>query len=289
MNAIGATPGSGGSMTTQSKWRNHFQEHKTLFMVLAVGLFLVELEIFAMAAIYSGRQSRVQVLDQQGHVIYETKGSTLDTREKSQFEHTFGPISQYRVNVETIDRPFPFRPWFAAAVGLPIGAMLLFGFFIKAYEALFFGPQSPSGSKGDSVDNAGDRLDRVLTRVGRMSIFAIGGFVLIFALGLWAIPHLLSEFGRHGVALIVRYKWVALAAAAVLLGIVLWIIYLRFCLARRAIEAQADVEKYRLQLEMMGGRSDTAQLTGPDHPPLELAHQPASDKADKKGDEQTPQ
>lgn len=267
-------------MSIHAKWRNHFQEHKTLFLVLAVGLFLVELEIFAMAAMTAGRKSRLQVLDPQDHVVYEAKSATLDTREKLNFEKTFGPLSNYRINVVTDQRSFPFRPWFAAAAGLPIGAVLLFGFFIKAYEALFFRSGRDSQSQGPPAGEPADRMDRLLTRVGRMSIFAIGGFVLVFALGLWAIPHLLSEFGRHGVAVIIRYKWVALGAAAVFLGLVVWIIFLRFLLARRAIEAQADVEKYRLQLEMMGGQPTAPQLAAADHPRLAL---PRSREDDQDG------
>jgi hypothetical protein len=155
-------------------------------------------------------------------------------------------------------------------VGLPIGAVLLFGFFVKAWEALFFRPEPADQVRATEPGEPEDRLGRMLNRVGRMSIFAIGGFVLVFVLGLWALPHLLSEFGRHGAAVIARYKWVAIGAVAVFLCIVLWIIYLRFLLARRAIEAQADVEKYRLQLEMMGGTPTPLQLTAADRHRLEL-------------------
>ncbi len=261
-------------MSIQSKWRNQFQEHRVFFLVLAVGLFLVELEIFAMAAMKSGRESRLQVLDHQNHVIYEAKSAVLDTRERLNFEKTFGPLSDYHVNVVTTQRPFPFRPWFAAAVGLPIGAVLLFGFFVRAYEALFFRAERSSDMPGAAAGEPVDRLDRLLTRLGRMSVFAIGGFVLVFALGLWAIPHLLAEFGRNGVALMIRYKWAALAVAGVFLGLVVWIIFLRFLLARRAIDAQADVEKYRLQLEMMGGQQSVPRLTVSDHAQLRLSAEP---------------
>ncbi len=265
-------PAEGRHMGTQSKWRNHFQENKTLFVILAVGLFLVELEIFALASMGSGRQSVVQVLDAQANVIYEVKSARLNSHEKAEFEKTFGPLTDYQLNVVTKDEPFPFRPWFAAAVGLPIGAVLLFGFFVKAYEALFFKSEGPFGKSAPSQasDPSADRLDRMLSRVGRMNIFAIGGFVLLFALGLWAVPHLLSEFGRHGVAVIARYKWVVLGLAGVFLGIVIWIIFLRYLLARKAIETQADVEKYRLQLELMGNHQDPPRLEGSGTPRLSL-------------------
>lgn len=277
-------------MGTHSRWRNHFQENKTLFVILAVGLFLVELEIFALAAMSSGRQSVVQVLDQQSNVIYEVKSAKLSRHEKTEFEKTFGPLSDYRVNVVTRHRPFPFRPWFAAAVGLPIGAVLLFGFFIKAYEALFFKKEGNPGKDGHprSVDPSADRLDRLLHRVGRLNIFAIGGFVLLFALGLWAVPHLLSEFGRHGIAFIIRYKWVVLAMAGVFLGFVAWIVFLRYLLARKAIETQADVEKYRLQLELLGSHQSPPQLTGGEHAELALPPKPLSDPGHTEKDGRPP-
>jgi hypothetical protein len=257
-------------MTVQSKWRNHFQENKTLFIILAVGLFLVELEIFAMAAMKSGRQSKVQVLDAQNNVVYQAGSSKLEPREKAEFESTFGPLSDYQVKLVTVDRPFPFRAWFAAAVGLPIGAVLLFGFFVKAYEALFFGGARIPGTDSPGQAESADRLERLIGRVSRLNIFAIGAFVLLFALGLFAVPHLLAEFGRNGVAVISRYRWVALGVVAVFLGLVIWIIFLRYLLARKAIETQADVEKYRLQLEILGKSESPPRLATSERPQLEL-------------------
>jgi hypothetical protein len=260
-------------MAVQSKWRNHLQENKALFIILAVGLFLVELEIFAMAAMHSGRESRVQVLDHQNNLIFEAGSARLDTQEKKEFEQTFGPLTSYQVKLVTVQRPFPFRAWFAAAAGLPIGAVLLFGFFVKAYEALFFrNDDLLKPASAAPVASPTDRCDRLITRISRLNIFAIGGFVLLFALGLFAVPHLLAEFGRHGAAVISQYRWVALGIAGVLLGLVIWIIFLRYLLARKAIETQGDVEKYRLQLELIN-RPDAADLLteGPDRPRLKLA------------------
>jgi len=274
-------------MSGQSKWRNHFQENKTLFLILAVGLFLVELEIFAMAAMKSGRESQVHVLDHQDNLVFEARSSRLDAHEKAEFENTFGPLSDYQVKLVTVQRPFPFRAWFAAAVGLPIGAVLLFGFFVKAYEALFFKSEPYADAASGTRDSSTDRLDRLITRLGRLNIFAIGGFVLLFALGLFAVPHLLSEFGRHGVAVISKYRWVAFGLGGVFLGLVIWIIFLRYLLARKSIEAQADVEKYRLQLELLGKHDHTPQLTAPDRPQLELPQDTANDFAAKQKSDQS--
>ena len=230
-----------------------------------------------MAAMKSGRESQLQVFDRQDNLVYEAFSTKLDPREKAEFENTFGPLSQYQVKLVNVQRPFPFRAWFAAAVGLPIGAVLLFGFFIKAYEALFFkGEKYPETQAG--LPNAStDRLGRLITRVSRLNIFAIGAFVLLFALGLFAVPHLLAEFGRHGAAVISKYRWVAFGVVGVFLGLVIWIIFLRYLLARKSIEAQADVEKYRLQLELLGKHEPAPLLSAPDQTRLELPGKTSAD------------
>ena len=104
-------------------------------------------------------------------------------------------------------------------------------------------------------------MDRIITRISRLNIFVIGAFVLLFALGLFAVPQLLSEFGRYAVPVISKYRWVVLAIIAVFLGLMIWIIFLRYLLARKAIETQAEMEKYRLQLELLGNHDAVPQLT----------------------------
>ncbi len=243
-----------------------------MFVLLAIGLFLIELEIFAMAALKSGRETTLTILDHQDHVVYATQGNHLDSQAKADFEALFGPLANYRVNLVTTDRPFPFRAWFAAAAGLPVGAVLLFGFFVRTYEALFIRQKRGASETGQNSDEPSGRLGRFLARVSRMNIFIIGALVFLTAVGLWAVPHLLGEFSRSSVAVISRYKWVAMALAAIFLGLVIWIIYLRYLLARKVIESQADVEKFRLQLEMSGNHrtpprlpsSNPSQLSAPE-------------------------
>jgi len=55
-----------------------------------------------------------------------------------------------------------------------------------------------------------------------------------------------------------------LPAIMVLVGMVIWIIYLRYLLAKKSIESQTEVNKYRLQLEMASN----------DRKPLELDYTP---------------
>lgn len=99
-----------------------------MFIVIAVVLFLVELEIFALAAMKSGRKSWLQIIDAKENVIHETDGNNLSDFNKYYFEKTFGPFDQHQVKLITKNLPFPFRAWLVAAVGLPVGAILLFAF-----------------------------------------------------------------------------------------------------------------------------------------------------------------
>ncbi len=235
-------------ISIQTMWRNHIQEHRNLFILILLGVLLLEIELFAMAAVKSGRETRLQISDAQGRIVYSVKGLHLEAHQKADFERTFGPLAAYHIEVKTEERPFPLRPWLAAAVGLPVGAVLLLGFFAKAYEVLFL--RSPAHDAAHGPAEPAGRLGRVLWRISRLNVFIVGGMVFMLAFGIWALPQLLSELGRYGVTTIARYKWAVLGAAAVFLGLVIWIVYLRYLLARKSIEGRIEVEKYRLQLEV---------------------------------------
>lgn len=236
-------------MTGHRKLSSLIQENKTLFIVIVVGLFLIELEIFAVAAVKSGRKSWLQVSDHRGAVIYETDGDRLSDFNKYYFEKTFGPFKDYDVRLVTKEIPFPFRAWFVAAVGIPIGAVLLFGFVFRAYMALFQGEKDVLAQPDRGADQPEGRLEQILNRAGRLNIFTIGFLVLVIVLSYWIVPNAVSHIGKAGVDVLTRYKWWVLGCAVVFLGVFLWIVYLRYLLAKKAIETQAEVDKYRLQLE----------------------------------------
>lgn len=117
------------------------KENKTVFIIIAVVLFLIELEIFAIAAMKSGRKTWLQIIDKNGNIIHEADGKTLSDFNKYYFEKTFGSLDQYSKKLEIKETPFPFRAWFTAAVGIPIGVILLFAFIVKAYVSLFYGDE----------------------------------------------------------------------------------------------------------------------------------------------------
>jgi hypothetical protein len=231
------------------------RENKKLIIILAVALFLIELEIFAVAAMKSGRKSWLQVIDANGNVIHETDGRNLSDFNRHYFEKTFGPFENYEVRLASRDVPFPFRAWFVAAVGLPVGLVLLLAFVLRAWAALFYGETSPGAGGSQAVDEGQSSFEKALGRAGRLNIFSIGFLIFLAVFAYWVIPNLITHLGRVGVDTVVRFKWVFIATAAFVGGLLVWIVYLRYLLARKSIESRTEVEKHRLQLEFgQGGR-----------------------------------
>ena len=240
-----------------------FRENKTLFILIAVGIFLIELEIFAVAAIHSGRKSWLEIKDQRGNIIHVSEGNNLSSFNKYYFEKTFGPLDRYQVNWVSQDEPFPFRAWFAAAIGIPVGAILLFGFITRAFAALIYGDKIASNApSGTPEPIARNRLETLMTGISRLNIFTIGFLVLLAVFTYWVVPNLILYIGQVGMDTIMRYKWFFLTVGLVILGIMLWVIYLRYLLAKKSIDSQTEVEKFRLQLA--AGNNEPLQLEYPE-------------------------
>jgi hypothetical protein len=259
-----AGEGAGNPAVKTTRIGNLIQEHKTLFIIIIVGLFLLELEIFALAAMKSGRKSWLQVIDANGHVIHETSGKNLSEFNKYYFEKTFGPFENYDVRLETRERPFPFRAWFVAAIGIPVGAMLLFGFVVKAYVAIFHGSELQGDDSRPACEPGYEsRLESILYRISRMNIFIIGFLIFIGVISYWIIPNMITYIGRTGIDFVIRFKWVFIGLSAIVVGIGLWIVYLRYLLARKSIESRMEIEKHRLSLEYKANHGLPLQLDAP--------------------------
>ncbi len=139
-------------------WSDLIKEHKTFFTIVIVGFFLLEIQIFAVAVMKSGRQSWMNVIDDSGEIIYQVKGSTLTNFNKYYFENTFGSIDDYKVRLVSKDVSFPFREWFAAAIGIPVGVILLLAFVLKAIMALLYGKKSALVHDDDDDDGYDDQV-----------------------------------------------------------------------------------------------------------------------------------
>nr|WP_319393241.1 hypothetical protein [uncultured Desulfobacter sp.] len=226
------------------------QEHKALFTLIVVGLFLLELEIFALAIMQSGKQSVLQVLDHQGTVIHESSGNNLSDFNRANFEKVFGSLDNYTVRLEKHNVPFPFRAWFVAAICIPIGAMMLFAFIVKAYLVIFHGEKVPDGDSESMKDTGNEtRLESTLNRIGRMNIFNIGFIVFIGGIAYWIIPNVITYLGHIGNDFFVRHEWVFYAVVGIGVLVCFWIIYLRYLLAKSSIQSRTELQKHRLNLE----------------------------------------
>jgi len=226
------------------------EENKTMFIIIAIGLFLIELEIFAVAAIKSGRDYRLQVLDKKGVLVHEVAGKSLSDFNRYYFEKTFGPLENYDIKLVTDEIPFPFRAWFVAAVGIPVGIILLFGFVVKAYMTIFYGHYESKGSESDTKKTGEEtRLEKLVESISRFNIFTIGFFIMLIILSYWIIPEMIVYLGKLGEETIQKYKWFFLAVIVIVVVVFIWVIYLRYLLARKTIESQTEIDKFRLQLE----------------------------------------
>ena len=225
------------------------RENRMLFIIILVVLFLIELEIFAVAAMKSGRKSWLQVFDAKGNVIHETDGQNLSEFNKYYFEKTFGPFEQYQVKIVTRDRPFPFRAWFVAAVGIPVGAMLLFAFFVRTYQSLFYKEEKMPHDPDLKEKEYEYRFEKIIAAISRFNIFAIGFLIFLAVFLYWVIPDLIVYLGRVGTETMTRYKWIFLSAAVIFLGLIVWMVYLRYLLAKKTIDSHMEIKKYRMQME----------------------------------------
>ena len=248
-----------------SQLSKHLQENKSLFVIIVVGLFLLELEIFALSAMTAGKQSILQVTDNQGNVIHESSGNNLSDFNKQSFEQVFGPLEKYSVKLKTIETPFPFRAWFVAAICVPIGAMMLFGFIVKAYFVIFHGdsPNNGDSSSADGQSGHENRLDSTLNRINRMNIFNIGFLVFVGVVSYWIIPNAITYLGHIGIDFFTRFKWVYIALISIVVLVVLWIVYLRYLLAKKSIESQTELQKHRISLEYHAQSGQPLQLEAP--------------------------
>nr|WP_319393521.1 hypothetical protein [uncultured Desulfobacter sp.] len=237
--------------------KNSFFQNKPLLIIVAMLLILVELQIFFVFSAKSGKKNTLQVMNDAGTVIYEADGEHLTQFKKYYFESTFGPFENYEKKLVTRTEPFPFRAWFATAIGLPLGFTLLFAFIISAFSTLLGKKQKEEQETGDSdSDTATEpkgKMDQFLAQINRMNIFMIGAGVFLVVLAFWVLPNLVSVIGHTGFEIIERYGWfIAIAVVGVFL-IFAWFLYLRYLLAKKTLEAETHIREHQLSLSRQAG------------------------------------
>ena len=234
--------------------KNSFFQNKPLLIIVAVLLVLVELQIFFVFSAKSGRKNTLQVMNDSGTVIYEADGEHLTQFKKYYFEATFGPFENYEKKLVTRTVPFPFRAWFATALGLPLGFTLLFAFIISAVSTLLGKKQEePQASTPKTDVEPKGKMDQFLAQINRMNIFIVGAGIFLVVLAFWVLPNLISVIGQTGLEIIDRYGWfIAFAVMAIFL-IFAWFLYLRYLLAKKTLEAETHIREHQLNLSRLPG------------------------------------
>lgn len=250
-----------------------FEGKRYLKTVLAVSIFaflVLELLIYLAAASQAGQRSRIIITDTNGEKVYETQGNSLTSYEKLYFENTFGPVANYRIHLETEAQPFPFRAWVSCAVGIPVGLALLVSFLVRVYLLLLYGDEKEKKEEeSQEADSKRHRFDSFI-RVRNFSVFHIGAFVVVGVLLFWIVPNFLQDFAKVTMTAIREYRLFFLGSAIFLALLITWIIYLRYKLSRQMLENQLDLEKFRVERQLLIQR-ETPQLL-PD--PMNEVHEP---------------
>lgn len=228
------------------------KDNKALLFMIAFFLFALELEIFISAFMKSGDHSKIQVLNNRDEVLYESDESKLYQFDRYYFEKNFGPLENYRKRRLNIENPFPFRGWIISAIGIPVGFMLVLGFIVKAWAVFFKGEKPVYENNNSNGTNEkvkpSNRFEQIIELVSRMNIFVLGFFIVAALFLYWVLPDMIMFVSRMGLETIIRFKWFFIGVFLVIASLFSWFIYLRYLLARRAIESRTEIEKMRLQI-----------------------------------------
>jgi hypothetical protein len=233
--------------------RELFDRKSTILVALGISVvFLVCLEmvIYIAAASSAGERSRVEVRDKQGQVIYSTPGSAVSQIDRMSFEREFGELHNYDVAVTTGDSPFPVRAWVAASVGIPIVLILLISYMIKVYMVLLHGSDGQGRGGLPSVGGKPHPFIFLANFISSHSIFYLGTFISLAALVFWMLPNFVAELIGLSINILRENKWFVLAPVIALTAFIVWVVYLRYRLARRMMDHQFTLERYRLDYEM---------------------------------------
>ncbi|MBF0113036.1 MAG: hypothetical protein HQK74_09930 [Desulfamplus sp.] len=269
-------------------WSDLVKDHKILLIIVVVGFFLIEIEIFAVAVMKSGRQSWMNVIDDSGEVIYQVKGSTLTNFNKYYFENTFGSIDDYQVKLVTEDVPFPFRGWFAAAIGIPVGLILLLAFILKSVMVMLYGKKSNQDYSEaqkevyvEGEQNGEEEIKQVqfgtaeavgslMDQISRLNVFIIGFFIISGVMLYLVIPDMLTFLAKAGIETLLNFKWFFIALFVGLFLLFAWFMYMKYQLARKSMDAQTEIRKYEIKMEYAKFNTQAAleykRATGKDAP-----------------------
>jgi hypothetical protein len=200
----------------------------------------------------SGDHSKIQVLNNHDEVIYESDENKLYQFDRYYFEKNFGPLENYKKRRLDIENSFPFRGWMISAIGIPVGFMLVLGFIFKTWAVFFRGEKPVYENNNRNGTNErispSNRFEQIIVMVSNMNIFVLGFFIVAALFLYWVLPDMIMFISRMGLETIIRFKWFFIGVFLTIAGLFSWFIYLRYLLARKAIESRTEIEKIKLQI-----------------------------------------
>ncbi len=241
-----------------------FESRKYTRIVLAAGvitLLVLELAIYFAVSSQSGFKSRVVILDSSGSKLYESAGTALTSYEKMVFENNFGPLRNYNTHVETESMPFPYRTWILLAIGVPMGLILLLFFLVQVWMILLNGNRSEELPSAQA--SAKSRTDTFMRISQDISVLHVGFLIVLVMLIFWLIPSLLGDVAKSCFDAVRAYPFFFLGLTVFSGGLLVWVIYLRYRLSKQMLTNQFEIEKYRIQTELLAHNPDPHLLTAP--------------------------
>jgi hypothetical protein len=239
-----------------------FEDTRYSKLVLAVGVILLlvlELTIYIAVSGQSGLNSRVVITDESGSKLYESTGSTLTPYEKMVFENNFGPLLNYKTHVESEVLPFPYRSWILLAIGIPMGLILLLFFLVRVWLILLNGDHTDK-SAGPLPTEGKAGLQSFLSASRHISILHVGFVIVLVVLSFWLIPSLLSDAVKSCFAAVREYQFFFLGFSVFVCAFLTWVVYLRYKLSKRMLDNQMEIEKYRIQTNLLAQNPEPYRL-----------------------------
>lgn len=229
---------------------NDEEYNRQVLKVLVLVVIFLEFFIFCVALSKSNASLHTYVYDDHGKVIYEMKGSVITERDVIALERMYGPLARYHIRETSEHTPFPFRGWLAAAIGIPVGILLLLSLVVRMYFSLLYGERETPRAESMPGDSP-VRLGTLLGFLQNSSVFYVAIVLVVLVLALWLIPSWLGGLAKLSLATIEQFKWFFLGVTFVLAAFIFWIVYLRYKLSGKMIDNELELQKFKVERHLI--------------------------------------
>jgi hypothetical protein len=200
-------------------------------------------------------------MDAAGRKIFESTGSALSSYEKMLFENNYGSLRDYTTQIESQVAPFNYRAWILLAIGMPLGLILMLFFMAQVWLILLNG--SPKEESSEEMGSSKTRFSSFMSVSKSFSILGVGFIIVISMLILWLIPSILGDLVKSFFSSVKDYPWFFGGLAIFAGGLLVWVIYLRYRLSRQMLSNQMEIEKYRIERQLLEQSPAPPMLAAP--------------------------